>query len=116
MQRGAIVGEDIGVEGIVFGALALGQSEVPDLGRVQSAHGLGEGVAGGNQAFFIAAGGFTNNLHLAKGLHLLEQLSAAFGGVIQEVLATLELELEGGFSRIHAVGIKNHEDWLVKAG
>ncbi|HEY4984536.1 MAG TPA: hypothetical protein VIJ24_05690 [Verrucomicrobiae bacterium] len=102
LERGAIVGEDGGIEGVVFGTLALGASEVPDLSGVEPAHGLGGDVAGGEQSLFITASGFTNDLHLADGLHLLQQLGAAFWGIIQAVLAAVEMELEGGLGDIHS--------------
>ena len=88
--------------GIVFGALALGQGEVADLGGVEHAHGLPGGVGGGEEALFVAAGGFADRWHVPGLAHECEPLGATGRGVVQQVWAGLEVELEGGFGDVHA--------------
>ena len=101
-QRLPVGGEHRRVDGIVFGPLALGQGEVADQRGVEHAHGLSGRVQRGDDAFFVAAGGFADHLHSGHGADFFEQGGVAFGGVVQDVLDVLEVELEGGLGDVQA--------------
>ena len=102
LQGVSVGGQDGGVDWIVFGALTLGQGEVTGSCGVEDADRLGGGMEHADDAFFVTAGGFTDNLDVVDGTDHFEQGGMAFGVVVQDVVLVLEVELERGLGDVQA--------------
>ena len=98
----AIIGQNLGIEGIGFGALALGTSEKPDASRVKDADGDGGLVQGRDQFAFITAGGFTDDLDSRDFGQEFKQSAIAGVGVGQVMEATGQVKLQVKLGNIQA--------------
>jgi hypothetical protein len=95
-------GEQSAVQRIAFGADALGQSEMTDVTGIEDRDRPIGGLERGDNATFIATGGFADDLNLRTGLQKVQQFFMAVSGVGQGILAALEVELEGGLGDVQA--------------
>ena len=82
-----------GINRIVFGTLALREREVPNLRRIDHAHGKGGGVERGDDRAFVAAGGFAHDLRRGMSAQELEHFGVALGVIGQGVRLASQVEL-----------------------
>ncbi len=66
------------------------------------------GLERGDHGAFIAAGGFADQVRAGDGAQELDQAGMTLGGVRQDLLVVLEVELEGGLGDVQA-GIDGRE-------
>jgi hypothetical protein len=123
-EVGAIVGEDGGIDGIGFGAPALGPGEVTDAAGFDDADGNIGGLKRQHDRLFIAAGGFTNDVRSAVRAQQFEELGMTFGiigeGVetageveLQRKLGNIEADMEDGYVLTHTCKDTSPGDWEV---
>jgi hypothetical protein len=107
-KRLAEGGQDGGIQRIIFGAPPLRQREVPNLGGIDDTDGQLGGVERGDHGAFVAPGGLADQVRAGDGAQESDQAGMTLGGVRQDVLAVLEVELEGGLGDVQA-GIDGRE-------
>ena len=99
-QSGAKGGENGGIQWIVLGPLALSQSEVADLRRINHADEDLRGMQSGNDLALVAAAGFADDMSCGDGAQLFDQLPVAGSGIRKSMLLALKVKLEGGLLAI----------------
>ena len=93
-------GERSGIDRIILGTPALGLSKVPDTGGVEDADGTVGGLERGHDSPFVTASGFTDQVDPSDRTQKPDQARVTGGRVGQQVLAVLEVELQGGLGDI----------------
>ena len=91
LEGAPISGEDGRVDGIGFGALALGAGEVPDATRFEQTDGNIRRLEGTHDRLFVTAGGFADHMCVGMGAQELKQLRVSLGVIGQGVRTTCEM-------------------------
>ena len=102
LKGGAIVGEDGGIDGIGFGALALGAGEIADSAGFQDADGEVGGLEHTHDGLFVTAGGFTDDVGVGVGTEEFEELGMTFGIIGHGVEVTGQMQLQRKLGNIEA--------------
>ena len=94
----AIFGQDGRINGIGFGALALGPGEVTHTARFEDTHRKACGLEHTHDRLFITASGFANDLSVGISPQAFEELGVTFGIIGQgmEMAGQMELQRELG--------------------
>ena len=93
-EGGAVIRQDGGINGVGFGALALGAGEVPDAARFNDAHRDVGRLKGAHDALFVTPGVFANDLRAGMRPEEFEELSVTLGVIAQGVKTACEVELQ----------------------
>ena len=102
LEGGTVVSEDGGVNGVGFGALALGAGEVPDTARFNNAHRDVRCLEGAHDGLFVAAGRFANDMRTGLGAQEFEELGVALTVIGQGIKTTRKMELQRELGNIEA--------------
>ncbi len=97
-----IFGQDGRIDGVGFGSLALGASEMANPASFQNADWDAGGLQSSDDALFVTTSGFTNDLSVGMSAQVLKELSMTFGVIGQSMEMTGQMELQRELGNVQA--------------
>src|ERR1035437_2575394 len=110
LEERAVFEQHGGINGIGFGALALGAGEVTDAPGFDDADGNAGRLQGPHDRLFVTAGGFANDVRRGMTAQAFEELGVTFGVIGQEVETAREMQLQRELGNVEA---DIQEVWIV---